>query len=127
VFNNRPHYKEHPVKADGEVWLVDDQQQQVVRFRNDMATVHAQWVTLSTYSWKQLKPPVPMTQRRMLRHNAIEAWNAMKKTGRRPCRAPVLGLSGKPFSEWKTPIKGKAVTSTVSAMKDKISIKLMLC
>ncbi|MDC2984946.1 DUF1651 domain-containing protein [bacterium] len=25
----------------------------------------------------------------MLRHNAIEAWNTMKKTGWRPCHPPV--------------------------------------
>ena len=90
MFNNRSHYKEHPVKAYGEGWLLNDQQQKVVRFRNDMSTAHSEWVTLSTYSWKPPKPPVPMTQRRMLRHNAIEAWNTMKKTGWRPCRPPVL-------------------------------------
>ena len=48
MFNNRSHYKEHPVKADGEGWLVNDQQQKVVRFRNDMATAHAELVTLAT-------------------------------------------------------------------------------
>ena len=28
-------YKDSPVKAGGEGWLVNDQQQKVVRFRND--------------------------------------------------------------------------------------------
>ena len=34
-------------------------------------------------------PTVPMTQRRMLRHNAIEAWGTMQKTGWVRCRPPV--------------------------------------
>ena len=62
--------QDSPAKAGGEGLLVNDQQQKVVRFKNDMATAHAEWVTLATYSWKPTKPPVPMTQRRMLRHNA---------------------------------------------------------
>ena len=89
MFKEGPRYKDSPAKACGEGWLVNDQQQKVVRFRNDMATAHAEWVTLATYSWKPPSPPVPMTQRRMLRHNAIEAWNTMKKTGWRPCHPPV--------------------------------------
>ena len=89
MFKEGPSYKDSPAKAGGEGWLVNDQQQKVVRFRNDMATAHAEWVTLATYSWKPPSPPVPMTQRRMLRHNAIEAWNTMKKTGWRPCHPPV--------------------------------------
>ena len=89
MFKEGPRYKDSPAKAGGEGWLVNDQLQKVVRFRNDMATAHAEWVTLATYSWKPPCPPVPMTQRRMLRHNAIEAWNTMKKTGWRPCHPPV--------------------------------------
>ncbi|WP_370629769.1 DUF1651 domain-containing protein [Synechococcus sp. PH41509] len=30
-----------------------------------------------------------MTRRRMLRHNAIEAWQTMQKAGRRRCPPPV--------------------------------------
>ena len=64
MFKEGPRYKDSSAIAGGEGWLVNDQQQKVVRFRNDMAT----------YSWKPPSPPVPMTQRRMLRHNLIEAW-----------------------------------------------------
>ena len=28
-----------------------------------------------------IRPPEPMIRRRMLRHNAIEAWQTMQKTG----------------------------------------------
>ena len=89
MFKEGPRYKDCPAKAGGEGWLVNDQQQKVVRFKNDMANTHVEWVTLSTYSWKQPKPPVPMTQRRMLRHNAIEAWDKMLRTGWRRCSPPV--------------------------------------
>tara|TARA_B100001063_G_scaffold165199_1_gene154101 strand:- start:204 stop:476 length:273 start_codon:yes stop_codon:yes gene_type:complete len=89
MFKESPRYKDNPAKPGGEGWLVNDQQQKVVHFKNDMATAHAEWVALATYSWKPPSPPVPMTQRRMLRHNAIEAWNTMKKTGWRPCHPPV--------------------------------------
>ena len=89
MFKEGPRYKDSPVKPGGEGWLVNDQQQKVVRFKNDISTAHAEWVTLSTYSWMPPSTPVPMTQRRMLRHNAIEAWNTMKKTGWRPCHPPV--------------------------------------
>ena len=61
MFKEGPSYKDSPAKAGGEGWLVNDQQQKVVRFRNDMATAHAEWVTLATYSWKPPSPPVPMT------------------------------------------------------------------
>ena len=89
MFKETPRYKANPAKPGGEGWLVNDQQQKVVHFKNDMVTAHAEWVALATYSWKPPSPPVPMTQRRMLRHNAIEAWNTMKKTGWRPCHPPV--------------------------------------
>ena len=40
----------------------------------DTAKVHAQWVSVRTYSYVPPRPPEPMTRRRLLRHNAIEAW-----------------------------------------------------
>ena len=56
-----------------------------------MATVHAQWVEARTFSWVPQGSPSPMTQRRMLRHNAIGLW-------RQCCRPAGFGtslLSGK--------------------------------
>ena len=73
----------------GEGWLVSPQQQKVVQFKPDAATVHAEWVAVLTYCWVPPRPPVPQTRRRMLRHNAIEAWNSMLKTGWRRCAPPV--------------------------------------
>ena len=46
MFKEGPRYKDSPAKAGSEGWLVNDQQQKFVRFRNDMATAHAEWVTL---------------------------------------------------------------------------------
>ena len=78
-----------PEKPGGEGWLVNPEQQKVVQFKPDSATVHAQWVAVRTYRWVPPRPPIPQTRRRMLRHNAIEAWDTMLKTGWRRCSAPV--------------------------------------
>ena len=50
MFQESPCYKDNPANAAGEGWLVNDQQQKVVRFKNDTATAHAEWVTLATYT-----------------------------------------------------------------------------
>ena len=87
-----PHYRathESPEQAGGEGWLVSAEQQKVVQFKPDASNVHAQWVAVRTYSWIPPSPPVPQTRRRMLRHNAIKAWNTMLKTGWRRCQPPV--------------------------------------
>ena len=78
-------FHESPQKAGGEGWLYSEQQQQLCHFKPDTATVHAQWVAIRTYSYVPPRPPEPMTRRRMLRHNAVEAWQTMQKTGWRRC------------------------------------------
>ena len=50
----------------------------VCRFKNDMPTQHAQWVEVETPSLTGSGQPVI---RRMLRNNAIEAWETMQKSG----------------------------------------------
>ena len=96
MFSEGPSYKDSPAKAGGEEPLVNAQQQKVVQFTPEASTIHPEWVAVRTYSWVPPSPPVPLTRRRMLRHNAIEAWNTMKKTGWRPCHPPVrlLVVSG---------------------------------
>ena len=74
-------FHEAPEKAGGEGWLYSEQQQKLCHFKPDTATVHAQWVAIRTYSYVPPRPPEPMTRRRMLRHNAIEAWETMQNTG----------------------------------------------
>ena len=76
-------------EAGGEGWLYSEQQQKLCHFKPDKATVHAQWVAIRTYSYVPPRPPEPMTRRRILRHNAIEAWQTMQKTGWRRCPPPV--------------------------------------
>jgi len=39
--------------------------------------------------WIPPRHPVPQTQRRMLRHNAVEAWQTMLKTGWQRCQPPM--------------------------------------
>ena len=82
-------FHEAPEKGGGEGWLYSEQQQKLCYFKPDTAIVHAQWVAIRTYSYVPPRPPEPMTRRRMLRHNAIEAWETMRKTGWRRCPPPV--------------------------------------
>ena len=71
---------ESPEMAGGEFWLYSEQQHKLCHFKPDTATVHAQWVAIRTYSCVLPRPPEPMTCRRMLRHNAIEAGDKMPKS-----------------------------------------------
>ena len=67
-------FHEVPEKAGVEGWLYSEQQQKLCHFKPNTATVHAQWVAIRTYHYVPPRPPAQMTWRRMLRHNAIEAW-----------------------------------------------------
>ena len=78
-----------PMKPGGEGWLYSEQQQKLCHFKPDTSTAHAQWVAIRTYGYVPPHPPTPMTRRRMLRHNAIEAWQTMLKAGWRKCSPPV--------------------------------------
>ena len=75
---DRPQVDRNP-PINGEGWLWSEQQQLVCRFRNDVPTQHAKWIEVETRSC--LKGGPPPIRRRMLRHNAIEAWIHMQKTG----------------------------------------------
>ena len=86
---DRPLVDRYPPNPGGEGWLVNEQQQLLTQFRPARSTVHAQWVEVRTFSWIRPRPPVPQTQRRMLRYNAILAWEAMLQTGWRRCLPPV--------------------------------------
>ena len=86
--NKERSFHESPEKAGGEGWLYSEQEQKLCHCKPDTATVHAQWVAIRTYSYVPPHPPEPMTRRRLLRHNAIEAWQTMQKTGWRRCPPP---------------------------------------
>ena len=74
---DRPLVDRHPPK-NGVGWLMNDQEGKVCSFKNDMPTQHAQWVEVETRSLTGSGQPVI---RRMLRHNAIKAWETMQATG----------------------------------------------
>ena len=74
---DRPHVDRHAPK-NGVGWLMNDQEQKVCRFENDMPTQHAQWVVVETRPLRGGGQPVI---RSMLPHNAIEAWETMQKSG----------------------------------------------
>jgi len=91
MWQDSPKYYDKPEKADGEGWLYSEQEQKLCHFKPDAATAtaYAQWVAVRIFKYVPPLPPEPMTRRRMLRHNAIEVWNTMKKTGWRPCHPPI--------------------------------------
>ena len=72
-----------------EGWLVNGEQELVVQFRHLGAAPQSQWVELRTFRWVRPHPPVPQSQRRMLRSSAVDAWQHMLKVGWRRCSAPV--------------------------------------
>ena len=77
----RPNPDEHPEITGGEGWLVNRCQQRVVQFLPDAPTGHGQWVILRAFHWRPPDDPIPQMRRRMLRHNAIEAWETMLQAG----------------------------------------------
>ena len=74
---DRPLVDRHAPK-NGVGWLVNTQEQKVCSFTNANPTAHAQWVVVETWSLSGQGQPVV---RPMLRHNAIEAWETMQKSG----------------------------------------------
>ncbi|WP_114992739.1 DUF1651 domain-containing protein [Synechococcus sp. UW179A] len=74
---DRPLVDRHAPK-NGIDGLMNTQEQRVCRFKNDMPTQQAQWVEVETRSVTDSGQPVI---RRLLRHNAIEAWETMQKSG----------------------------------------------
>ena len=74
---NRQLVDSHATK-NGVGWLVNTQQGKVCSFTNAKPTAHAQWVVVEPRPLRGGGQPVI---RRMLRHNAIEAWEAMQKSG----------------------------------------------
>ena len=72
-----------------EGWLVNGAQGLIVQFRPLGAAPQAQWVELRTFRWVRPHPPVPQSQRRMLRSSAVDAWQHMLRVGWRRCAAPV--------------------------------------
>ena len=82
-------YHEPEEKPGDEGWLYREEQLLLTQVRADARHLHAKWVEVRTFSWVRPRPPVPQTSRRMLRHNALEAWSHMLKTGWVRCRPPV--------------------------------------
>ena len=89
MWQERPKHYDKPEKPDGEGWLYSEQQEKLCHFKPDTPSAHAEWIAVRTFSYRPPRPPVPITRRRMLRHNAIEAWQTMKKTGWGQCSPPV--------------------------------------
>ena len=74
---DHPQVERYPQK-DRYGWLWSEQQQLVCRFRNALPSAHAKWIEVETRSLHAAGQPVV---RRLLRHNAIDAWTHMLQTG----------------------------------------------
>ena len=68
-----PNPQVNPEKPGVEGCLLKSQQQLVKQFKPDASTAHGHCVTVRTYRWIPPRQPMPQTQRRILRHNAVEA------------------------------------------------------
>ena len=88
MWQDQPKHSDKPEKAGGEGWLINPAQQKLVQFQPGSATAHAQWVAIQTFRLLPGGAPTLITGRRMLRHNAIEAWQTMLKTGWSRCLPP---------------------------------------
>ena len=74
---DKPLVDRHAPK-NGVGWLVNTQQEKVCSFTNANPTSYAQWVVVETRPLRGGGQPVI---RWMLRHNAIDAWETMQKSG----------------------------------------------
>ena len=86
--NKERSYREPEEKPGGEGWLYSEEQLLLTQFRADDRTLHAKCVELRTFTWIPPRPPMPQTTRWMLRHNALETWAHMQKTGWSRCPPP---------------------------------------
>ena len=87
--NKDRRFHESLQRAGDEGWLYPEHQQKLCHLKPERATVDAQWVAIRTHCYVPPCPPEPMTRRRMLLHNAIEAWQMMQKKGWRRCPPPI--------------------------------------
>ena len=74
---DRPLVDRHPQK-EGEGWLLNEQEQLSVCFRNALPSADSKWIELDT---RPMRGHGHLIVRPMLRQNAIEAWINMQKTG----------------------------------------------
>ena len=69
----RPDPQDNPETPGVEGCLLKSQQQLVKQFKPNASTAHGHCVTVRTYRWIPPRQPMPQSQRRILRHNAVEA------------------------------------------------------
>ena len=107
---DKPLVDRHAPK-DGVGWLVNDTQGKVCRFKNDMPSAHAEWVEVETRLIRGGGQPVV---RRLLRHNAISAWETMQKSGGwKRCRNQAGGSDARLSGEDVTDASGCAVVLVI--------------
>jgi hypothetical protein len=85
----RPDSKRLPDIPGGEGWLSNELQQQLVHFQSAGNSADGELIALRTFQWKPPYPPVPLSRRRMLRHQAVDNWDTNREAGWQRCYPPV--------------------------------------
>ena len=85
----RPDSKRLSDIPGGEGWLSNELQQQLVHFQSAGNSADGELIALRTFQWKPPYPPVPLSRRRMLRHQAVDTWDTMREAGWQRCCPPV--------------------------------------
>ena len=73
--------RQKPQVTGGQGWLLNRQEGLVVRFQQAMPTSHAEWVWVETGRLIAPGQATPEHRRRLLRVNAIKAFETMRLTG----------------------------------------------
>ena len=78
--NKDPQLVDRHALKDRFGWVMGDQERRLCSLTNSNPTAHAQWVEVETRPLRGTGPPVV---RRMLRLNALEAWETRQISGGR--------------------------------------------
>ena len=78
---SKPDKRQKPQVTGGQGWLLNRQEGIVVRFQQAMPTSHAEWVWVETGRLIAPGQATPEHRRRLLRVNAIKAFETMRLTG----------------------------------------------
>ena len=81
MWKSKPDRQQTPRVPGAQGWLINRQQRLVVRFQQARPSPHAEWVWLETGRLVAPGQATPEHRRRLLRVNAIKAFETMRLTG----------------------------------------------
>lgn len=78
---SHPDRRQKPLNSGAQGWLINRQEGLVVRFQQAMPPSSAEWVWVETGRFLAPGQATPEQRRRLLRVNAIKAFETMRLTG----------------------------------------------